>query len=187
MLYIHIRFAMGRQSIEKKRAKRKQQKRSAFPVLETVVITMNYLLVPQFSPAHAEVNIGDSNTHLSNDEDTSIGNDDTDLIEMRLYGEYRNEDGEQYTNHYLKKSMIKLREKTQQYKVRICELETENMKMKLEHKEQRERIQKYYDTIAFGRSQSGRLVRMAMGTTSAAGKIIEELKTLYSVEQDYSY
>ena len=133
------------------------------------------------------MNIGDSNTHLSNDEDTSIGNDDTHLIEMRLYDEYRNEDGEQYTNHYLKKSMIKLREKTQQYKVRICELETENMKMKLEHKEQRERIQKYYDTIAFGRSRSGRLVRMAMGTTSAAGKIIEELKTLYSVEQDYSY
>ena len=124
---------------------------------------------------------------LNSQDDTSIGDDDTDLIEMSLYDDYRKDDGRPYTNHYLKQCTEKLRSKVEQYRAKICELEKENMKMKLEHKEERERIRNYYDTIAFGKSRSGQLVRMSMGTSSAAGKIIEELKTLYSVEQDYKY
>ena len=54
------------------------------------------------------------------------------------------------------------------------------LKLKLENEQERERIRKFYDTISFGRSRTGRIVRAAMGTSSTAGKIIEEL----SVDED---
>ena len=61
------------------------------------------------------------------------------------------------------------------------------MELKLESKREKERIRKYYETIAFGRSRTGKIVRSAMGTSSAAGKILKELKTLYSVGHDSLY
>lgn len=51
-------------------------------------------------------------------------------------------------------------------------------KINLEHKQERERLRKYYETIAFGQSRTGLMVRSAMGTSSAAEKIINELKQM---------
>ena len=39
---------------------------------------------------------------------------------------------------------------------------------------------KNYETIVFGRSQAGQMVRTSMGTSSVANKIIEDLRTLFS-------
>ena len=61
------------------------------------------------------------------------------------------------------------------------------MELKLESEREKERIGKYYETIAFGRSRTGKIVRSAIGTSNAAGKIVKELKTLYSVDQDNLY
>ena len=55
----------------------------------------------------------------------------------------------------------------------------------LEHKQ--ERLRKYYETIAFGQSRTGLMVRSAMGTSSAAEKIINELKQMYNVTAEDNY
>ena len=140
-------------------------------------------------------------SHPINDDETStpshictckdatctIGNVDTDLIEMNLYDIYRRDDGEPYSTEYLLKCTAKLRKKVEQDRLKLSELQALNMKITLENKEERERIRKFYETIAFGRSRTGLLVRTAMGTSTAAGKIFKELKALYSVEQDSNY
>ena len=117
----------------------------------------------------------------------TIGNVDTDLIEMNLYDIYRRDDGEPYSTEYLLKCTAKLRKKVEQDRLKLSELQALNMKIRLENKEEKERIRTFYETIAFGRSRTGLLVRTAMGTSSAAGKIVKELKALYSVEQDSYY
>ena len=132
-------------------------------------------------------NINDSDCHVASN--VVIGDVDTDLIEMDLYDTYRKKDGEQYSTEYLHKCRDKLRIKVQQDRVKLIELQRKNMELKLESKREKERIRKYYETIAFGRSRTGKIVRSAMGTSSAAGKrkIVKELKTLYSVGHDSLY
>ena len=102
---------------------------------------------------------------------------------MNLYDIYRRDDGEPHSTEYLLKCTAKLRKKVKQDRLKLSELQALNMKIRLENKEE-ERIRTFYVTIAFGRSRTGLLVRTAMGTSSAAGKIVKELKALYSVEQD---
>ena len=207
---------MGRPRIEKKRAKRKRQKirRTSnhvslrndvsfsselnndgppehIPTCSSPVLFSEYSSVSASNPENKSTFPAQTCTaqSVANNQSfpynsTSIGDDDTDLIEMDLYDVYREEDGGLYTNE---KCTEKLKRKLKEGRIRLNELLKENMEMKVQHKEEKERIRKFYDTIAFGRSRSGRMVRTAMGTSSAAGKIIEELRNLYSVEQDCNF
>jgi len=54
-------------------------------------------------------------------------------------------------------------------------LRKENLKIRLETKNEKERIRESYETIALGRSRSGIMVREAMGSSGAAGTIMQEL------------
>ena len=42
-----------------------------------------------------------------------------------------------------------------------------------------------YETIAFAKSSSGRMVSAAMGTASTAGKISRQMEVIYSVKNDW--
>ena len=127
---------------------------------------------------------------LSREEDvhmsvpqSSIGDVDVDVMEMSLYDDYRQIDGELYSNAYLYKCRQKLMMKTREYKARVHELEKEVTCVKLASKEENERIR---EVIAFGKSRSGKVVQSAMGTSRAAGKIIKELEKMCSVDSsDY--
>ena len=146
---------------------------------------------PTAETSHAfshHINKPESSCYM-NDADSSnvIGDVDTDLIEMDIYDLYRREDGKTYSNEYLHKCRDKLRRKAQQDRIEINQLQRESMQLKLRSACEKERIRMFYETIAFGRSRTGRIVRSAIGTSTAAGEIIKELETLYSVDQDSNY
>ena len=121
---------------------------------------------PSFS--HQSSNPGSS--HDTNLQNSTIGDVDTDLIEMDLYDLYRKEDGKGYSNEYLHKCRNKLRRKV---RIKINELQRQIIELKSESEHEKKRIRMFYETIAFGRSRSGRIVQSALGTSSAAGKIME--------------
>ena len=75
----------------------------------------------------------------------TIGNVDTDLIEMNLYDIYRRDDGETYSTEYLLKCTAKLRKKVEQDRLKLSELQALNMKIRLENKEEKERIRTFYE------------------------------------------
>jgi len=54
-------------------------------------------------------------------------------------------------------------------------LRKENLKIRLETKNEKERIRESYETIALGQSRSGIMVREAMGSSGAAETIMQEL------------
>ena len=83
--------------------------------------------------------------------------------------------GEGFSNEYLHKCRNKPRRKVKQDRIPINELQRQIIELKLESEHEKNTIQMFYDTIAFGRSRSGRIVQSAMGTSSAAGKIMELL------------
>ena len=131
-------------------------------------------------------------TQESGDHDTSakleaIGDVDIDHVEMCLYDSYRQLDGEEYTREYLLNCRSKLMDKVQQYKKELNKSEEERVAMELAHKKELQRVRRFYEIIAFGQSRSGRMVRAAMGTTSAAKEIMDELRALYSVAADTYY
>ena len=69
----------------------------------------------------------------------------------------------------------------------INKLQRLNMKMKADKKDEVERIQCFYEAIAFGQSRAGRMVRTALGTSSRAQNISHEMRELYSVHQDSNF
>ena len=116
-----------------------------------------------------------------------VGDADIDLVEMDVYDAYREDDGKLPSNTYLLKCNKKLRWKINHANIMIRKLERQNLKEKLENENSKERIRKFYETIAFGRSRAGRMVREAMGTSKAAQEISQELKALYDVSKDSDY
>ena len=75
-------------------------------------------------------------------------------------------------------------ERRKRYKEQINYLQEQRIRDELRHKQEKERLRKFYETIAFGQSHTGRILRSAMGTTNAAKEITEELKSLYSTNTD---
>ena len=69
-----------------------------------------------------------------------------------------------YSTNYLHKCRDTLKIKVQEDRVKLNELQRKNMELKLESEREKDRIRKYYETIAFGRSRTGKIVRSAMGT-----------------------
>ena len=112
-----------------------------------------------------------------------IGDIDTDVVEMVVYDDYRQNDGESHTPRYLFKCRETLMTKVQQYRSQIYKLEREIADVKFKSNDEKERLWKYYETIAFAKSRSGRMVQSAMGTE----RIIREMEALYSVESDINY
>ena len=157
---------MGRPSPTQKKAKRRRQKvRRKLVFAEETACSFG-------EPIESESphNLGESELHM--------GDVDTDVVEMVVYDGYRQIDGESYTPGYLFKCRERLMTKVQQYRSLIHKLEREIARVKSKNNE---RLRKYYETIAFAKSRSGRMVRFAMGTAKGAGKIIREMEALYSV------
>ena len=115
-----------------------------------------------------------------------MGDIDTDVVEMVVY-DYRQNDGKSYIPRYLFKCQETLMTKVQQYRSQIHKLEREIADVKFKSNEEKERLWKYYETIAFAKSRSGRMVRSAMGTAKGAERIIRQMEALYSVESDLNY
>ena len=70
----------------------------------------------------------------------SMGGADTDVIEMELYDDFREMDGELSTIRYLSKCRDKLMKKTCIYREEINQLQKQLDKVRLESKEEKERI-----------------------------------------------
>ena len=161
---------MGRPSPERKRAKRSKQKakRKLFGKSNSL-------------PAQ------DSEGHDTSEELTATGDIDLDHVEMCLYDSYRQLDGEDPSQDYLLKCRSKLMDKVRQYKEALNKSQEELLTMQLAHKKELERVRRFYETIAFGKFRTGRIVRAAMGTSKAAKEIMDEMTALYSVSADAYY
>lgn len=174
---------MGRPSPKQRKAKRQRQK-----VKRKLVFSGNF---QTSGNEHQEVDSHDSATShgvecrpVESDKGTSssIGDVDCDVMEMALYDDYRQIDKEPYPPTYLFKCREKLISKVKRYRGRVHKLEKEVAQVKLESTEEKKRLRKYYEVIAFGKSRSGKMVRSAMGTAHAAGKIMKELEMIFSVD-----
>ena len=75
---------------------------------------------------------------------------------------------------------MKLVQRVKRYKEQINYLQEHGIRDELRHKQEKGRHWKFYETIAFAQSCTGRMVRSAMVTTNAAKEIMEELKSLYT-------
>ena len=189
---------MGRPSIENRRAKRKRQKKQHSiknsknvhetgdsPVAEAPASPL--LFSDGSSPTTGNNNIVQLSSHMGTAFSSVLGDADTDLIEMEIYDLYREEDGEPYSVEYLQKCNEKLRRKVKDDKIIINMLQRQNMKMKADKKDEVERIRRFYETIAFGQSRAGKMVRTALGTSNRAQNISQQMRVLYSVHQDHYY
>ena len=65
--------------------------------------------------------------------------------------------------------------KSECYKEQINYLQEQRIRDELRHKQEKEGLRKFYATIPFAQSRTGRMVRCAMGTTNTAKEIMEEL------------
>ena len=163
---------MGRSSPDRKRAKRQRQK---------IKRKLTYGMYTRNERGQLQNVAESANVTEYVNNVCSVGGTDTDLIEMDLYDTYRSLDGESSTLKYLLKCREKLITKAKESRTKINELEKEVNRVKLESKEENERIRKYYEVIAYGQSRAGKVVRSAMGTAPAAAQIIKDLEKLYSV------
>ena len=174
---------MGRPSPTQKKAKRQRQK------VRRKLLFASYPATQE--TASSSTSFGEpgepKESHEVDNDDMRMGDVDADVVEMVVYDDYRQIDGEPYPPAYLLKCREKLMTKVKQYRSRIHELERKVAQVKSESNEGKERLREYYETIAFAKSRSGRMVRPAMGTANAAGKIIRQMEALYSVENDCYY
>lgn len=168
---------MGRPSPSQKKAKRQRQK-----VQRKLVFTNNPAAQQKNDSSSVSVREQSEETlEMENVDNMRMGDVDTDVVEMVIYDDYRQIDGQPYLPAYLLKCREKLMSKVKQYRSRIHELEREVAHLvKSRSNEEKERLWKYYDTIAFAKSRTGRMVRSAMGTASTAGKIICQMETMYT-------
>lgn len=171
---------MGRRSPEKLKDKRKEQK--AKRKLFTKQDVSTCLDTPSNDTVREDYH-GDSDTCTSAFGNVAI---DIDVIDMALYDSYRQIDGEPHSQEHLLKCRMKLMQKVKCYKEQINYLQEQRIRDELRYKQEKERLRKFYETIAFAQSRTGRMVRSAMGTTNAAKEIMEELKSLYSTNTDSS-
>ena len=168
---------MGRRSPEKLKDKRRKQK--AKRKLFTKQDVPTCLDTPSNDTVQEDYH-GDCDTCTSAFGNVAI---DIDVIDMALYDSYRQIDGEPHSQEHLKCRM----QKVKRYKEQINYLQEQRIRDELRHKQEKERLRKFYETIAFGQSRTGRILRSAMGTTNAAKEIMEELKSLYSTNTDNNY
>ena len=75
---------------------------------------------------------------FQSNNDMHMGDVNTDFVEMVVYDDYRQIDGEPYLPAYLHKYREKLMTKVKQYRSRIHELEREVAQMKSKSNEERE-------------------------------------------------
>ena len=161
---------MCRSSPDRKRAKRQRQK---------IKRQLTYGMYTRNEGGQLQYVAESANVTEYVNNVCSMGGTDTDLIEMDLYDTYRSLDGESSTLKYLLKCREKLITKAKESRT---ELQKEVNRVKLESKEENERIRKYYEVIAYGQSRAGKVVRSA--TAPAAAQIIKDLEKLHSVSYD---
>ena len=164
---------MGRHSFEKLKDKWRKQKANRKLLIKQDVSTC--LDTPSNDTVQEDYHDGSGMCN------SSFGNVamDIDVIDMALYDSYRQIDGEPHSQEHLKCRM-KLVQRVKRYKEQINYLQEQRIRDELRHKQEKERHRKFYDTIAFAQSRTGRMVRSAMVTTNAAKEIMEELKSLYT-------
>ena len=176
---------MGRPSPSQKKAKRQRQK-----VRRKLVFANNPTAQQKTdlsSVSVREQSEPEETLEMENDDNMRMADVDTDVVEMVIYDDYRQVDGQPYPPAYLLKCREKLMSKVKQYRSRIHELEREVAHVKSKSNEEKERLRQFYETIAFAKSRSGRMVRSAMGTASTAGKIVRQMEAMYSIENDSNY
>ena len=108
---------------------------------------------------------------------TEIGDADLELLEMNIYDSYRQEDGAPYSYKYLLECREKLMTKLHSCRKQVHALQKE---AQLQHREELKRTRQFYELIAFAKSRSGRIVRSAMSTSHAAGRIIRDMNSMFN-------
>jgi len=119
------------------------------------------------SPNEAAVN--------TDDEEIDALGVDLDVVEMTV----ANPDSEKFTYEYLQDCRKKLMLKVNAYRSELESLKLDKAKMAFKHRSQIDRIRSCYQTIAFATTRTGKIVKTAMETSSAAANIMKELESTY--------
>lgn len=69
--------------------------------------------------------------------------------------------------------------KVNAYRSELERLKLDKAKMAFKHRSQIDRIRSFYQTIAFATTRTGKIVKTAMETSSAAANIMKELESTY--------
>ena len=116
----------------------------------------------------------DACTCLGEDMDVALMKTDDCLIELE-----KDDQKSTYTYEYLLDCREKLMKKVEQYREQIEEQSSKIACMVYEHKKQLKHIQSFYQGIAYAPTRTGRIVKAAHCSTSAAAEIMHELGLKY--------
>ena len=111
---------------------------------------------------------------------TEIGDQDLELLEMRIYDSYRQEDGAPHSYEYLLDCRKNIMRKLHSCKKEVNDLQKEKLEAQVKHREEIKRIRQFYEVIAFAKSRSGKIVRSAMGTSAAAVEVIRDMNSMFN-------
>lgn len=174
---------MGRPSPERRQAKRKRQKVRR----KLVYRTQNSSEIDQVdfeTELHENEGVDVAKTNTREGDIGPIGGADTDLVEMSLYDNFREQDGEEFSLTYLVKCRKLLIAKVKMSNEIISQLQSELEEVRLESKKENKRIRQYFELVAYGHARAGRMVRSALSSAPSAEKIIQELGKIYSPSSD---
>lgn len=116
----------------------------------------------------------DTCTCLGEDMDVALMKTDDCLIELE-----NDDDKSAYTYEYLLDCREKLMKRVKTYRQQIEEQSSKMTSMAYEHKKQLQHIRSFYQGIAYAPTRTGRIVKSAHCSTSAAAEIMHELGLKY--------
>ena len=116
---------------------------------------------------------------MNSDEPSSVVSDnpvglDLDVLEMTLCDSMAN--SETYSDEYLADCRHRQMRKVEDYRKEIKRLRAEKLEILSKQQKDIIGIRNFYQTIAFGESRTGRMVRTAMSTSQAAAQVMKELE-----------
>ena len=146
--------------------KKKKQKRQKQKFHRKLKFTANSGAIDSSEIEHSSYVVG----RILPDE---IG-EDTNVMHMELEDFYKEWDGSEHSNTYLKECRQKLLEKVKEYRQKVEQLHTEKIETAHKHRTEIE-IHTFYMNIAYGMSHSGRILKKAMSTSDAAKEVLKML------------
>ena len=170
---------MGRRSQESKRIKRRHQKARRFLKFKDTYSRSSVDLQTE------ETTANESDVTEKTEEEASVYKQiefgvDLAAEELRLEDELKDRDVE-YTYEYLSNCRQKLRTRLEHCHQKLEEAKSINVKQNFQHRREIENIQHFYQTIAYAKSRTGRLVRSARLSSSAAAAVMKELEIDYGM------
>ena len=162
---------MGKHTCERKKEQRRRQKLRKKKRMKAV-LECDSVVSSDLRSSNMEI------LQPGQTEDEDEVGADMDATRIALADELMTE-GEEYTIAYLQNVKDDLLRKVEYNRERIEQLKSANLKQLHKHRQEVDRIRTFYQTIAYAKTRTGRMVQTALRKSSAAAQVLEEVGITY--------